>query len=171
MPPTRLPSGAPVPVGGEAARFHEGRRRWRIDHPAGDRDAVLGALHLDLRLVHQCGIPDRGPVHEGEVGEIEQVVDDELPVAFDVKVLTLGAPVRIVEPVEIGDLVGIGKRGIAHPNPQPVVALDHGIALDPRRARNRVLAGHPHAGAGLVVAQAVIVALQHVADQCAHGER
>src|SRR5262249_14629509 len=91
-----------VHVGGEAARLHEGRRRRRIDHPAGDRDTVLRALHLDLRLVYQRRIPDRGSVHEGEMGEVEQVVDDELPVAFDVEVFALGAPVRIVEPVEIG---------------------------------------------------------------------
>src|SRR5262249_55711511 len=91
-------------------------------------------------------------------------------VAFDVEVLALGAPIRIIEPVEIGDLVGIGKRGIAHPDPQPMVALDHGIALDPRRAWNRVLARHPHAGAGLVVAKAMVMALQGVADKRPQGE-
>ena len=155
MPPTRWPCGAPVPVGvaptsrrrnaggvklmicqrstlrGEAAGLHEGGRRRRVDDPARDGDVVLRALHLDLRLVDQRRVADRGLVHEGEMGEIEQVVDDELPVALDVEVLALRAPVRIVEPVEVGDLVGIGERGIAHPDPQPVIALDHRIAFAP----------------------------------------
>ena len=195
MPPTRWPSrragagrrGADVEtqecrrgeiddlpaidVGGEFARLHEGGRRRRIDDPAGDGDVVLRALHLDLRLVDQRRVADRGLVHERQMGEIEQVVDHELPVALDVKVLALRAPVRIVQPMVVGDLVGIGERGVAHPDPQPVIALDHRIASHPRRARDQVLARHPHAGAGLVVTEAMIVALQRIADQLAHRER
>src|SRR5262249_26979042 len=98
-------------------------------------------------------------------------VDDELPVRFDVEIAALGAPIGVIEPVEIRDAVGIGKRRIAHPYPQPVVALDHRIGLDLRGRRNGVLARDPHALAGAVVAQAMVMALQMVADELAHGQR
>jgi hypothetical protein len=41
-----------IHVAGEAARFHEGRRRRRVDDPSRDRDVVARALHFHLRLFH-----------------------------------------------------------------------------------------------------------------------
>ena len=132
---------------------------------------VVRALHLDRGVLDQRHVADRGLVHEGEMREVEQVVDDQLPVGLDVQVGRLGAPVRIVEPMEVGDLVGVGERRIAHPDPDPVIALDHRIGAHPRRLRDQVLARHAHALAGAVEAQAVVVALQRVADHLAHRQR
>src|SRR4029450_3958639 len=63
----------PAPaVGGEAAGLHEGWWRRRVDDPARDGHVVLGALHLDLRLVDQRRVADRGLVHACELGEVAQ---------------------------------------------------------------------------------------------------
>ena len=111
MPPTRLPSGAPVPVGvaPTSSRRNAGgaklmicqRSTLAVKPPALTKVGGAGAsmiqrvtvtlslraLHLDLRLIDQRRIADRGLVHEGEMREIEQIVDDELPVGLDVQVL------------------------------------------------------------------------------------
>ena len=187
MPLTRRPSGAPVPVGvaptsrrrnarrqvvddlpavdvaGEFADLDEGRRRRLVDDPARHLHAARRAIDAHRGVLDQRHVADGGLVHESEMREIEQVVADELPVALRVQIVGLGAPVRIVEPMVVGDLGGIGQRRIAHPDPQPLVALDHRIGLHPRARRDHVLARHAHAGAGAIEAQPVIVALQHVA--------
>ena len=48
--------------------------------------------NLDVRLIHQGGIADGGLVHEGEMGEVEEIVDDQLPVGFDVQILAFRRP-------------------------------------------------------------------------------
>jgi hypothetical protein len=123
-------------------------------------------------MLHQCHVADGGLVHEGKMGQVEQVVVDQLPIALGVQIVGPGAPVGIVEPVVIDDLRRIGERRIAHPDPQPFVALDHRIGFHLGGLRDHVLARHAHALAGAVEAQAVIVALQHVAfDELAHRQR
>ena len=79
--------------------------------------------------------------------------------------------IGIVEPMEIGDRRRIGQRRIAHPDPNPVIALGDRIGLDLGAARNLLLAGNAGAAAVGAEAQAVIVALQLVADELAHGQR
>ncbi len=105
------------------------------------------------------------------MGQVEQIVDDELPVGRDVEIAAFGPPVGVIEPMEIGDLVRIGERRIAHPYPQPAIPLDHRIAFDLRRRRYGVLARHLHASAGAVISQAMVVALQMIADELSHGKR
>ena len=73
--------------------------------------------------------------------------------------------------MKVGDQIGIRARRLAHPDPQPAMALRHRIGFDAGARRNGVLARHFHALPGAVIAQAVIVALQEIADQPAHGER
>ena len=84
-------------------------------------------------------------MHEGKMREVEQVVDHELPVRLDVQVGALGAPVRIVEPMEVGDLGRVGQRRIAHPDPDPVIAFGDRIGLHLGDARNVLLAGNARA--------------------------
>ena len=110
MPPTRLPCGAPVPVGWQptSSRRKAGGTKSMIcqrstlpvkpppctkvggagcvDDPARDHDIVGRARDLDRRIIGESRIADRGLVNEGEMREIEQIVDDELPVGFDMQV-------------------------------------------------------------------------------------
>ena len=125
-----------------------------IDDPAGDDDVVGRARHLHLGMLGQRQIADGGVVDEGQMREVEEVVDHELPVRLDMQIGAFGAPVRIVEPVEVGDLVGIGQRRIAHPDPEPMVALDDRIGPAPGALRNVLLPGNAHAAAVGAKAQA-----------------
>ncbi len=122
-------------------------------------------------MLGQRRVADRAFVHECQVREIEQVVDDELPIGFDVQVGRLGAPARVVEPMEVGDVVRIGEGGITHPDPQPVIALHHRIGLHLRRRGNVILPRDPHTAAIRPEPKPVIMALQRVADELAHRER
>ena len=142
-----------------------------IDDPAGDHDVVLISLNPHGGVLDQRHVADGGLMHKGQMGEVEQVVDDQLPVSLDVQVRRLGAPVRIVEPMKIGDLGGIGQRRIAHPDPEPVIALDHRIGPDPRRLRNQVLAGDAHALPAAVETQTMVMALQRIIDEFPHRQR
>src|ERR1051326_5524623 len=160
-----------VDVRGEAADLDEGGRRRLVDDPARHRHVVGRARHLDGGMLGERRIADGGLVHEGEMGDAEQVVDDQLPVRLHVEIGRLGAPVRVVEPMEVGDPGRIGQRRVAHPDPHPVIALDHRIGLHLGVGRDPVLARDAHAPAGPVVLQAVVVALQAIAHQLAHGER
>jgi hypothetical protein len=72
---------------------------------------------------------------------------------------------------EVGDHVGIGLHRVAHEHPQPAIALHNRIGPHPSRGGNRALAGDFHALSCAVVAQAMVVALQMVADELAHRQR
>ena len=108
----------------------------------------------------------------GEVREVEQIVEHQPIAALDQRL----AGDRV--PVGVGDMlvvarhqVRIGLARIAHPDEHPAVALDHGIGLHPGPARHLLLAGHVGADAVAAEHQAVIAALDLVADQPAFGKR
>ena len=108
-----------------------------------------------------------------DVAEIEQIVRDQLIIALHVGItLATGEFVRIVEEAEVRDQIGIGLGCIAHPDPDPLVALDRRIALD---AGARLLAvivmRRLDTGTAAVEAQPVIAALQRIADALAHRQR
>ena len=73
-----------VDIAGEISGLGKQRRRHEVEHPAADADAVVEPLGLGRRrrLARIAG--QRVLVHVGDVGEIEQVVDDELIVGLDV---------------------------------------------------------------------------------------
>jgi hypothetical protein len=56
-------------------------------------------------------------MHEGEMSEIEQIVDDELPIGLDVEIRSFRAPMRIVKPMKVGDQARVGARRVTHPDP------------------------------------------------------
>jgi hypothetical protein len=110
-------------------------------------------------------------VNESKVRQIEQIIDDKLPVRVDMEIGAFGSPVRIVKPMEIRDRSGIGERRIAHPDPNPVIAFDHWIASYLRSSRNLFLPGDVNAMTVACKAQSVIEALQCIADEFAHRQR
>ena len=100
----------------------------------------------------------------GQVREIEQVVADQQVVRVVVRVAALeAAPARIVEPVRVGDQRGVGFGRIAHPDPDPAMALDHREGAHAGIGRHGVLRRHFDALAGAVEQQAVIEAAHRVA--------
>ena len=195
MPPARRPSRAPVPAGertdvepNEARRrviddlpaidvavepAHAdicGRRR-RIHDPARYAYAIGKTFHGLLGLIGRRLIADGRLMHVGQMREVEKIVDDELPVALHRKHVALRAPGGIVEPMEIQYRRRIGKRRIAHPDPNPAVALDDRIALDARVGRDVQLCRNRHALARRVVFEPVIAALQPIALDASERQR
>jgi hypothetical protein len=73
----------------------------------------------------------------------------------------------MVGPPPIGDQRLVGQFRIAHPYPHPAPAFDHGVAVDGRAGRNRVLAGNFDAVSGSVEFKPVIAALDIVANHIA----
>ena len=122
-------------------------------------------------MLGECQIADGGIVNESKVRQIEQIIDDKLPVRLDMEIGAFGSPFRIVQPMEIRDRSGIGERRIAHPDPNPVIAFDHRIASYLRSVRNLLLPRDVNAMAVARKAQSVIEALQRIADKLAHRQR
>ena len=88
------------------------RRRLGVHVPALDPEAARQALDRD-RLRDErvlLGAAERLGVHEREVREVAQVVDDQQPVGLVVHVVGDALPLRIVEVGEVEDLVGVGLR-------------------------------------------------------------
>jgi hypothetical protein len=108
------------------------RRRLGVHVPALDPKAARQAFDRD-RLGDErvlLGTAERLRVDEREVREIGQVVDDQQPVGLVVHVVGHASPLRIVEVGKVEDLVGIGLRCLAHPDPQQALLLDQRIAPD-----------------------------------------
>jgi hypothetical protein len=141
------------------------RRRRRVHVPALDAEAVGQALHGDrlgdvrvfLRAAQRLG------VHEGQVGEVGQVVDDQHPVGVVVHVVGHALPLRVAQVGEVDDQVGVRLGRLAHPDPHQVVLLDHRIALHAKLGGHLVLARDLDALAGGIELQPVVHAAHAVA--------
>ena len=77
----------------------------------------------------------------------------------------------IVEPVKVLDIGLVRLARVAHPDPDPAPALDDRVGAYPRARRDGGLARHADANPVGIVFQAVIAALQPVADHLAEGKR
>ena len=103
---------------------------------------------------------------------IEDVVVDELIIAGDRDHVGLGTgPIGVIHPPPIRDQRRIGAFRIAHPDPDPVEALDQRIGPDRRVGRDLCLARDFDTAPAAVEAQPVIAATQRVAFEPAKGER
>ena len=193
-PCERSPSGAPVPVGatptsiltvhGASKRmicqrstgpsllqlFGPERRRLDALHPPRHRHRLLAMGDVERRFRHRF-VADRGAVHKGLVREIHQIVDDEAVVALHMDGLAVAGPGRIVVPVHVRHQRRIGQRGIAHPEPDEAMALDHRIGAHAGRRIDGLLRGHEGAAALRIVFQAVIAADDGVALEPALRQR
>ena len=159
-----------VDIAGEPAELRQHRRRRAVDDPSGGPHAARRALGRGRRLRHSH-LAQRGGVDEGQMREVEQIVDQQLVVAADMEIGRLGPPVRVVEPVEIGDIGGVHAVGVAHPDPDEPVALDQRIGGDAGAGRDRALAGDGDARARAVELEPVIAAFDPLAQNPPHRER
>ena len=79
-----------------------GGRRRHVHGPARDLDVVAVTLGLDVGDVGDVGGTHRRRVHRREVGEIEQIVVDELVVAPHRAIDQARGPPLVVEHAEVG---------------------------------------------------------------------
>jgi hypothetical protein len=107
-------------------------------------------------------------VHEGQVREVAEIVDDQQPVGIVVQIRRQPAPFRIVQRRIIDDQRRIRECRIAHPDPQEMASLHHRITVHPQGLRYAILPRHLDAGAGGVVLHAVIHAAQTVPFDAPH---
>ena len=108
---------------------------------------------------------------EGEMRQVEQILDQQHVIGLELEPVAGEAPGGIVHPVEILDRRRIGQGRIAHPDPEPVIALDHGIAAHARARRDGALARHQDAGAARIVGESVIGTFERVAAQAPARQR
>src|SRR6516164_7817658 len=160
-----------VNISSETTDLLKGRWRLLIDDPAGDGNSVRRAGDFHPGMLGECQIADGGVVNESKVRQIEQIIDDKLPVRVDMEIVAFGSPIRIVKPMEIRNSSGIGERRVAHPDPNPVIAFDHRIASYLRSLRNLLLPWDVNAMAIARKAQSVIEALQRIIHKLAHRQR
>ena len=132
---------------------------------------LAARLHLGERRVGDMLVADGLGVEEGLVGEVEQVVDQELVVALQMQIAAHIGPVRVLVEAHLGDFVRIRQLRVAHPDPGPLPAVDRRKLADGGALGNRRLAGNADARPTRVEGQAVIAALQLVAaDHPAEGK-
>ena len=155
---------------GKTADQLEQRRRGLVENPAHDMDLVVLARDLDRKIGHPVGAQRRG-MDIGDMAEIEQIVDQQPIAALDVKIIADRHPVGIVVPVEIRNRCVIGQRRIAHPDPDPAIALDHRIVPHARTRRHQGLSRHRDAGTGRIEHQPMIGAFDATIGDFAHRQR
>ena len=149
------------------------RRAGGVHVPALDAEAVVEALDRHrLRLERVLlRAAERLRVHEGEVREVGEVVDDQQVVRVVVHVVRHAAPARILE---IGNAQDGGRRSerrIAHPDPDDVLLLDHRVAAHAQALGDVLLPGNLDALALAVELQAVVHAAHVIAFQAPVGEQ
>ena len=128
--------------------------------------ADLGAMQslMDFLTAHCCqGVPI------GLVGEVHEVVDHQAIVTSHmVKAAAIG-PVGAVGPVQSGQERGVGPLGLARPDPDEAVALDHRVGADGGKGAH-TLAGHGFGASVATHDQAVVAANQLALADAAQGE-
>src|SRR6185503_694659 len=115
--------------------------------------------------------PDGLGMKKRSVREIEDVVRAQLPMRGDVVEALEALPAFRREPPIVGDGAGIGRGGIAHPDPSEVPALDEGIGAHAHARGNIGLMRDEGAGAGGVELDAVIAAADRLGAAGAGRER
>ena len=132
-----------------AEGLEEGSRR-AVAHDARHSHMVLvdrghdGQVRLG-RVAQGLG------VNVGDVGRIDQVVRHQLIPATVVHPLAAGrSPLAVAQLRNIDDQARVGAAGIAHPDPDPAVPLDHRKTARAGAARDRLLARDADAPAGSV---------------------
>ena len=105
------------------------------------------------------------------MGQIEEIIAQQIIVGLDLHGLALAGPARIIEEMIVRDQALVGGLSVTHPDEYPTPFFDGWIAPDPQLVRYFVHARNADAGALAVKCEAVIAALQRVADDAAGGQR
>jgi hypothetical protein len=77
------------------------------------------------------------------MGQVHEIVDEELIIAFDLRGAPLENPLWIRAPGKLRNPGFIGEFGSADPNPNEPMPLHDGIDADSRISVNARLTGHP----------------------------
>ena len=96
--------------------------------------------------------------------EVQQVIDQQAVIRFQVEPFTHTGPCRIRYPMEVGNVGRVGKCGVAHPYPEPVILFDQGKGPHAGVFRNSGLPGDRNAFARSIEGETVIAALQVPVD-------
>ncbi len=141
----------------EAASRHIGRGRGRVRHATLDEDASLGGPGLHLGPEMGVWIAADGVWMDiGQVRQVHQVVDQQLPVAVDLVVSAAPGPGGVVVKGVARYRARIGLVDIAHPDPDEGVLLLYWIAANAGLGRDAVLAGDAYAQPRRIILHAVI---------------
>ena len=147
------------------------RRRIDVDHPARHGRGVLGVRHVERR-VEDGVVADAVGMHVGLVRQIHQIVDHQAIVAFEaIERAALAFPFGAVVPVKVRQDGGIGSRGIAGPDPDQPMPLDHGIGAHAGRRIDGLLRGHETATSRRIEDQTVVAAHDLIADEPSERKR
>ncbi len=174
-----MPVGVVPPVdqgmlGPDAVVDH--RRARIVGREGGGDDVVVADLPDRIGLARQWTrifappAADAGRMQEVEVGQLHQVVDAELVVGPEPVAAPDLAVAGIGQVAVVGDQGGIGEPGVAHPDPQGRMPLREWEGGHLGVRRDAVAVGAAHARARAVEAQAVVAALDRVADEAAAVE-
>ena len=79
-------------------------------------------------------------MYECRMGQVEQIIDKQHPIAVIPRCARDGCPFRIIEPGKVRDQPLIHAVGISRPDPDEFVFLNHGIGPDHCTARYVLLA-------------------------------
>ena len=111
-------------------------------------------------------------MHIAHVRGVEQVIGHQGVVAFEVQQLArTHRPFFGAQLGNVDDQALIGQSRVAHPNPNPAPTLDHGKAAHLGAVGNFVLPRHELAAATAIELQAVVAALDRIANQLPLGQR
>src|SRR5262249_56832602 len=117
------------------------------------------------------GAGKRCLVDEPDVSEVEDVVDQQLIVAFDVKRAVNAGPAGSDVLAKVGDQRWVGKRRLAEPHENEAMNFTRGKTSCAEIAADGDIPRHVGASAVGGEADAVIAALDGIADDLAQGER
>src|SRR6185503_17689700 len=137
----------------------------RVEPARADPRSLLRDLG---HRVHAASALELSEMEEGDMRVVDQILVAKSVATFDEAVFVVDGRIILMAETEIvlsGNQRLIGFRRIAHPNPDPVLALNHWIGAQKTFRRNVVLARDLDAFAGRIEERAVIGAANVVADE------
>ena len=129
-------------------------------------------IRMGHRRIDAVAVTEGRRVDVIDMGRVAQIVAQQQVIGLDIqRVAVSDAPAVLVILRQVVDIVRVGPRRVAHPDPhQPHVFMDR-IGAEIRRVGRRILGRRMDAGALSVEGQPVIAALQVVAAHAALGQR
>ena len=120
-----------IDVAGKAAGLDEGGRRRRVDDPAGDHHVVRRAIHLDLGVSTSAELPMVVSCTKARWVRSSRLSTMSCQFASTCRYCPFAPHAGSSSQWKSGIVGGSAQRRIAHPDPDPAIALDHRIDLHP----------------------------------------